>query len=93
MAGVSQTTEAKDLDNGKGRVEVQLGGDGELGGDGDLGGGDATAGDEAMSDELARDGGEAARNVEDGARETDEDGETLGRSHSDLQRFARWPNP
>jgi hypothetical protein len=87
MAGVSRTTEAKDLDNGKGRVEV------ELGGDGDLGGGDATAGDEAMSDELARDGGEAARNVEDGAQETDEDGETLGRSHSDLKRFARWPKP
>jgi hypothetical protein len=93
MAGVSRTTEAKDLDNGKGRVEVELGSDGELGGDGNLGGGDATAGDEAMTDELARDGGEAAGNVEDGAQETDEDGETLDRSHSDLKCFARCPNP
>jgi hypothetical protein len=87
MAGVSRTTEAKDLDSSKGKVEA------EPGTDGDLGGGDATASEEALSHELDRDEREAAGDVEDGAQETVKVGETLGRSHSDLKRLARWPKP
>jgi hypothetical protein len=61
MAGVSRTTEAKDLESSKDKVEA------ETGADGDLGGVDTGTGNEALTEELGRDKREAAGDVEDGA--------------------------
>jgi hypothetical protein len=52
-----------------------------------------TAGGEAITDELGRGKVAAAGNVEDEEQETYDGRETLGRTQSDLKRFARCPNP
>jgi hypothetical protein len=94
MAGLSETTEAKDLLSNKGDGEEEPDVDDELDGEG------TTAGDEALAAEPDRTERQndawAAGDVEDGELVSVVVEKTLddpGRAHNDLKCLTRWPNP